>query len=161
MSLWNSFTSAISTLGAVGKNITGGGAYLNEDEQRREEAFMNTVKAKLAEIDKITPSVAKEVTKKSADFLLRAATAFNDKIYSPYISRPISTVALLTDTDSALYKKGQYEEGFQFQDIKSAYNRSAKVSAMQALTKSDLIPLVGPLSQAVLSTGKINLEEVD
>jgi hypothetical protein len=161
MSIWNSFTSAISTTGAVLKNLTGGGAYLNEDEQKREEAFMNTVKGKLAEIDRITPNVAKEVTKKSADFLLRAAKKFNDEVYSPYISRPISTVALLTDTDSALYKKGQYEEGFQFQDIKSAYARSAKVSAMQALTKSDLIPLIGPLSQAVLSTGKINLEEVD
>lgn len=167
MSIWNSFTSAISTLGAVGKNLTGGGSYLSEDEQRREEAFMNTVKGALADVDKKllesnpVGKLAKEKTKIAADYLLRGAKLFNDKFYSPVISRPISTVALLTDTDSALYKKGQYEEGFQFQDIKSAYNRSAKVSAMQALTKSDLIPLISPLSQAVLSTGKINLDEVD
>ena len=73
----------------------------------------------------------------------------------------VSTAALLTDTTSPLYKKGQFEEGFQFSDSKSAWNRSAKVSTMQALTKSTLIPLVNPLSQAVLSTGKINLDEVN
>ena len=160
MSIWNSFTSAISTLGAVGKTFTGGGSFLNEDEQKREEAFMNKVRAGLEVIDKKTPEFVKEKTKVTADALLWAATKFNDKIYSP-LTRTASTAALLADTNSPLYKKGQFEEGFQFQDIKSAYNRSAKVSTMQALTKSNLIPLVSPLSQAVLATGKIDLNEVD
>jgi hypothetical protein len=160
MSIWNSFTSAISTLGAVGKTLTGGGSFLNEDEQKREEAFMNKVRENLDMIERNTPKFAKERIKVTADALLYGATKFNDYIYSP-LTRTVSTAALLTDTNSPLYKKGQFEEGFQFQDIKSAYNRSAKVTALQALTKSNLIPLVNPLSQAVLSTGKINLDEVD
>lgn len=169
MSWWNSFTSSISnpipTLGAVAKKLTGGGSYLNEEEQKREEAFTANVRGALDNvtktIDAVTPDAVKTATKVTADLLLKGAVQFNNKIYSPLISRPISTLALLTDTTSPLYKKGQFEEGFQFQDIKSAYNRSAKVSAMQALTKSTLIPLINPFSQAVLSAGKIDLNEVD
>ena len=163
MSLWNSFTS---TIGVLGKTITGGGNYLNEEEKQKQEALNSTIKNAIADADKVISKVpgnkvAKAATKVTGDFLLGAAKKFNDKIYSPLISRPISTLGLLTDTQSPLYKKGQFEEGFQFSDIKAAYNRSAKVSAMQALTKSDLIPLINPLSQAVLSTGKINLDDVN
>jgi hypothetical protein len=170
MSWWNSFTSSISnpipTLGAVAKKLTGGGSFLNEEEQKREEAFTANVRGALDNVNKAIETtapgrVAKAATKNVADLLLKGAVQFNDKVYSPYISRPISTVALLTDTTSPLYKKGQFEEGFQFKDIQSAYNRSAKVSAMQALTKSNLLPLINPLSQAVLSTGKIDLNEVN
>ena len=170
MSWWNSFTSSISsaksTAGAVLKNVTGGGSYLNEDEQKREEAFTTNLRNALDDINQKLESnapgrVAKAITKTTADILLKGAVQFNDKIYSPLISRPISTLALLTDSKSPLYQKGQFEEGFQFSDIKAAYNRSEKVSAMQALTKSDLIPLINPLSRIVLSTGKIDLKTVD
>ena len=169
MSWWDSFTSSISnpipTLGAVAKKLTGGGSFLNEEERKREETFTANVRGALDSvtktIDAVTPDVAKAAVKETADLLLKGAVQFNNKIYSPLISRPISTVALLTDTTSPLYKKGQFEEGFQFQDIKSAYNRSAKVSAMQALTKSTLIPIINPLSQIVLSAGKIDLNEVN
>ena len=157
MSLWNSFTS---TIGVIGKNLTGGGSYLNEEEQKREDDLMNKVRANLKILDEKTPEFAKQRLKVTADALLWTATQFNNKIYSP-LTRSVSTAALLTDTTSPLYKKGQFEEGFQFSDIKAAWNRSAKVSTMQALTKSTLIPLVNPLSQAVLSTGKINLDEVN
>ena len=157
MSLWNSFTS---TIGVIGKNLTGGGSYLNEEEQKREDDLMNKVRANLKIIDEKTPEFAKQRLKVTADALLWTATQFNNKIYSP-LTRSVSTAALLTDTTSPLYKKGQFEEGFQFSDIKAAWNRSAKVSTFQALTKSTLIPLVNPLSQAILSTGKINLDEVD
>ena len=163
MSSWNSF---LSTIGAVGKKLTGGGSYLNEDEQRREEEFTTTVRNALNGINKELEStapgrLAKAATKATADQLLKAAVQFNDKIYSPLISRPIATLGLLTDTSSPLYKKGEFEEGFQFSDIKKAYNRSEKVSAMQALTKSNLIPLINPLSQLVLSNGKIDLNTVN
>jgi len=169
MSWWNSFTSAISTAGAVGKNLTGGGAYLNEDEQKREAAFTASVRGALDNVNKEIEStapgrVAKAATKVTADFLLKyVAKPFNDKIYSPAM-RTVSTAALLTDTSSPLYQKGQFEEGFQFSDITAAYNRSQKVSAFQALTKSDLVPLINPLSKLVLSTGskgKINLDTVN
>ena len=163
MSLLNSF---LSTFGAIGKKITGGGSYLNADEQKREEEFTTNVRNALDSVNKSIEStapgrIAKAATKSTADFLLKAAVQFNNKIYSPLISRPISTLALLTDSQSPLYQKGQFEEGFQFEDIKKAYNRSEKVSAMQALTKSDLLPLINPLSQLVLSTGKIDLKTVN
>ena len=163
MSAFNSF---LSTLGAVGKKLTGGGAYLNEDEQKREEAFTTNVRNALDDVNRTIEStapgrLAKAATKASADILLKVATGFNDKIYSPLISRPISTLGLLTDISSPLYKKGEFEEGFQFSDIKAAYNRSEKVSAMQALTKSNLIPFINPISAAVLSAGKIDIDKVD
>jgi hypothetical protein len=163
MSSWSSF---LSTTGSVLKKLTGGGSYLNEDEQKREEAFTANVRNALNSVNKAIEStapgrVAKAATKSTADFLLKGAVEFNNKIYSPLISRPIATLGLVTDLTSPLYKKGQFEEGFQFSDIKAAYNRSEKVTAMQALTKSDLVPMLRPLSQLVLSTGKIDLDNVN
>ena len=170
MSWWDDFTSSISsaksTAGAVVKNLTGGGSYLSEEEQKREEAFNSTVRNALGSINKEIEStapgrLAKAATKATADFLLRGAVQFNDKIYSPLITRPISTIALLNDSESPLYQKGEFEEGFQFSDIKAAYNRSKKVTAMQALTKSELIPLLNPMSKLILSSGDINLDTVN
>ena len=163
MSSWNSF---LSTTGSVLKKLTGGGSYLSEDEQKREEAFTANVRNALNSVNNAIEStapgrVAKAATKSTADFLLKGAVQFNDKIYSPLISRPIATLGLVTDLNSPLYKKGQFEEGFQFSDIKAAYNRSEKVTAMQALTKSSLVPMINPLSQLVLSTGKIDLDNVN
>jgi hypothetical protein len=170
MSWWNSFTSSISgaksTTGAVLKNITGGGSYLNQDEQKREEDFTTNVRNALDSVNKELESaapgrLAKAASKVTADLLLKyVAKPFNDKIYSPGM-RVVSTAALLTDSQSPLYKKGQFEEGFQFSDITAAYNRSEKVSAFQALTKSDLLPIINPLSQVVLGTGKIDLNTVN
>ena len=166
MGAWNDFTSALSSIGAVGKRLTGGGSYLSEDELRKEKELHNTVKNALGNVDDIISEIpgagiAKKAAAKTGDYLLRGAVALNTEVLSPYIFRPLSTVALLSDTSSPLYKKGEFEEGFQFDDIKAAYNRSAKVSTMQALTKSDLIPFVKPLSAAVLSTGGIDIDEVD
>ena len=174
MGLWNSFTGGISSVvggaGAQLKTFTGGSQYLSEDEKIKQEALQNTVKGALANIGnavEATPiagdvlNAAKKPAKWAGDLLLQGAVALNNKVLSPYVFRPLSTAALLTDTTSPLYKKGQYEEGFQFSDIKAAYNRSAKVSTMQALTKSDLIPLVKPLSAIVLSTGDIDIDDVD
>jgi len=164
MSLWDSFRT---TLGVGLKSITGGGNYLNEEEKKKQEELSNTIKNAIADADRITSNVpgnklAKAAAKSTGDALLRAATVFNDKIYSPLISRPIATIGLLTaPEDSPLYKSGEYGKGFQLSDIKAAYNRSEKVSAMQALTKSTMIPLVGSVSAAVLKTGGINTDEVD
>ena len=166
MGTWSDFTSAISTAKAVGTRFTGGGKTLTEDELAKEQSLHNTVKDALSNADKAISmipgaGVAKEAAAKTGDLLLRGATALNTKVLSPYIFRPLSTAALLADSTSPLYKKGEYEDGFQFNDIKSAYNRSAKVSTMQALTKSDLIPFIKPLSANILDSGKINLDNVD
>lgn len=165
MAWWDSFTTAISGLGAAGKRLTGGGSYLSEDELKKEQELHNVIKDALANIDTAGSNVpgfgiAKKATKGVTDLLLKGAVELNQNVLSPYVFRPISTAALLTDKDSPLYKKGEYEAGFQFSDIKAAYNRSAKVSAFQALTKSDMTPIKS-LSEIVLSTGKIDLDKVD
>jgi hypothetical protein len=166
MSLWNTFTSGI---GATVKTLTGGASYLSPEEQEKARVLNATIKDGLASIDAklsgtpIVGTVAgagKKLTKGVGDLLLKGAIELNQEVLSPYIFRPISTAALLTDKDSPLYKKGEYEEGFQFSDIKAAYDRSAKVSAFQALTKSDLTP-IQPFSSLILSTGKIDLDKVD
>ena len=164
MSLWDSFRT---TIGVGIKSITGGGDYLNEEEKKKQEELNKTIKNAIANIDKFTSKVpgnklAKAAQKSTGDFLLRAANEFNDKVYSPVISRPIATLGLLTaPEESPLYTSDKYGKGFQFSDIKAAYNRTEKVTAMQALTKSTMIPLVGSISAAVLRTGDINIDEVD
>lgn len=163
MSAWNKFTSAISGIPVLGKRITGGGAYLSDEELAKERALNDTVKGALAELDLMSnpaTKLAKDVTKQAADFLLAGAVKLNNNVISPYITRPASTLGLLTDIQSPLYKKGQYEEGFQFSDIKAAYNRSAKVSTFQALTKSELTP-ISLLSSMVLPAGGIDMNKVD
>jgi len=162
MGLWNSFTSALSGVPVVGKRITGGGAYLSDEELEKEQELRDKVQGALAKIDNDLPitQAAQAATKSAADFLLTAAVKLNNNVISPYITRPAATLGLLTDFASPLYKKGKYEAGFQFDDIKAAYNRSAKVSTFQALTKSDLTPIAG-ISALVLPAGGIDMSKVD
>jgi len=165
MPLWDSFTSALGSVGPTLKRLTGGGSYLSAEEQEKEKQLNASIKDALAKIDQVGSNVfgfgvTKKAIKGVGDKLLQSAVALNQEVLSPYVFRPISTAALLTDKDSPLYKKGEFEEGFQFSDIKAAYNRSAKVSAFQALTKSDLTPIEG-LSSLILSTGKIDLDKVN
>lgn len=159
MSLWNSFTTALSGLPAFGKRV--GGATLNDEELVKEQELYEKVQSAIAKVDS-TPGINKvsDAIKSSADFLLKAAVGINNNFLSPYITRPFSTLSLVTDIDSPLYKKGKYEEGFQFKDIQSAYNRSAKVATYQALTKSELTP-VKYLSSVVLPLGGIDIDKVD
>jgi len=163
MSLWDSFRT---TIGVGIKSITGGSDYLNEEEKKKQEELSKTIKNAIANVDKFNSAIPgskgrKAALKSSGDALLRVATEFNDKIYSPLISRPIATLGLLTTEQSPLYQDDKYGKGFQLSDIKAAYNRSEKVSAMQALTKSTMIPLVGPVSSAYLRVGGINTDEID
>jgi hypothetical protein len=166
MAWWNDFLGSVAAIPTALKRATGGGAFLSEEEREKEKVLYDTVKGALANTDAALSNVpgfglAKKATKGVGDQLLKLAVNANENIISPYIFRPISTVGLLGDENSPLYKKGEYEEGFQFKDIKDAYNRSAKVSQFQALIKSELIPGLTPLSKAVLSTGDIDLDEVD
>jgi hypothetical protein len=173
MSWWDSFTSAISssfsTAGAVGKNITGGGDYLNEDEKKRKDEFNTTVKNALSAVDKSleldpTYKYKKAALKSTADVLLKyVAIPFIENVYSP-LMRGIGTVGIVADTSESnqLYKKGQFEEGFQFSDIKAAWNRTEKVTAAQALSKSIMmVPIVGAYATMGLEKAGIDLYEVD
>jgi hypothetical protein len=96
----------------------------------------------------------------SNDLVLQAGVKVHDKVVSPYITRPISTLALVTDSTSPLYQPGKFEEGFQVSDIKEAYNRSAQVSLGQALTKSDLTP-IKIIADVAFNAGGIDLDKVD
>ena len=94
------------------------------------------------------------------DLVLKAGVKLHDEVISPYITRPIATGALLTDFNSPLYQKDQFEKGFQLSDVTEAYNRSEEVSLGQALTKSDLA-MVKPIADIVFDKGGIDLDEID
>jgi hypothetical protein len=96
----------------------------------------------------------------SNDLVLKAGVKLHDEVISPYITRPVSTLALITDVDSPLYAAQEFEKGFQVSDLKRAYNRSDKVSLGQALTKSDLNP-IKEVSNVVFSMGNIDLDNID
>jgi hypothetical protein len=156
MASWDGFLKGISAIPTAIKRAAGGGEFLSEEEREKEKVLYGTVQEALSKI----PTPAKKLAGATGDLLLRVAAPINEKIISPYF-RGISTVALLNDPESPLYKKGEYEEGFQFKDIETAWNRSQKVSQFQALTKSGLVPGLTPLSKMVLSTNNIDLDEVD
>jgi len=96
----------------------------------------------------------------SNDIVLQLGVKAHDEILSPYITRPIGTVALVTDTDSPLYQAEKFEKGFQVDDLRRAYNRTEKISLGQALTKSDLTPIKS-FASVVLPLGGIDIEEID
>jgi hypothetical protein len=165
MAWWNDFTTSIAAVPTALKRLTGGGNYLSDEERAKEEVLHNTVKDALRGIDTGLSNVpgfgiGKKVVKGVGDKLLQGAVTLNQEVLSPYIFRPISTAALLTDFQSPLYKKGQYEEGFQFDDVKAAYNRSAKVSVGQALTMSDMTPISG-IAAMVLPMGGLDVNKID
>ena len=161
MSLWSNFTDAISSkvvrpVKSFGKDLLTGNLEPIIDAPSAETA--QSFKGKLQTGLRSLNEYGIKGTEKSADLLLKGAIALNNKVISPYLTRPISTLGLLTDINSPLYKKGQFEAGFQFKDISRAYDRSAQVSLGQALTKS---VFTQPVSAAVLSFGKISLDDID
>jgi hypothetical protein len=118
-------------------------------------------------LEKEAQNIVKENLKYSAkdqassnDLVLKAAVKLHDEFISPFITRPVSTGALLTDLNSPLYESDEFTQGFQLSDIKEAYNRSAEVSLGQALTKSDLTS-IKPIANIVFDLGGIELDDVD
>lgn len=96
----------------------------------------------------------------SNDLVLKFGVALHDEVISPLVTRPLSSLALLTDFDSPLYTAKEFEKGFQATDLTRAYKRSEKVSVFQSITKSDLTP-IKDVSNIVFSLGGINLDDVD
>jgi hypothetical protein len=128
MAWWNDFLGSVAAIPTALKRATGGGDFLSDEEREKEKVLYDTVKGALSNTDAALSNVpgfglAKKATKGVGDKLLQFAVAANENVISPYIFRPISTVALLNDVNSPLYKKGQYEEGFQFKDIKSVISK--------------------------------------
>ncbi len=96
----------------------------------------------------------------SNDLVLQAGVKLHDEVISPYITRPVSTLGLLTDLDSPLYASEEFEKGFQVKDLKRAYNRSEEISLGQAFTKSDLTQ-IKRVADVVFDRGQIDLDKID
>jgi hypothetical protein len=156
MASWDGFLKGLSGIPAAFKAVTGGSPYLSDEEREKERVLYDTIQDALAKVSSGTPEIVKKGAGVTGDVLLRLATGLNEKAISPYF-RGISTASLLLDPESPLYKKGQYEEGFQFKDVETAWRRSQKVSTGQALAKSGLIPG----AKTILSTGNIDIDEVN
>lgn len=85
------------------------------------------------------------VQNKSSDILLEVAKQAQEKIISP-VFRAASTAGILADPNSDIYKKDVLGKGFQPKDVVTAWNRSKKVSLMQALASNPFI--IQPYSPA-------------
>lgn len=99
-----------------------------------------TGEAQAAMTGLLADSTAKRV--QMYDPMLASAVAAEKYVFSPVIKRPIATAALVADPTSPLYDAGVYGKGFQWDDIRAAYNRSEDVSLGIALTKSLYNPLL-------------------
>jgi hypothetical protein len=119
-----------------------------------------TSQAQAAMTDITTNIATKRV--KQYDPLLMLGQAAEEKVFSPYVKRPIAAAALITDPSSPLYDAGVYGEGFQFSDLQAAYDRTKDVSLGVALTKSYLNPwhLTG-ISDAILEDGGVDINKVN
>lgn len=180
MSLWNDFLDNIAK--PVGKTIAGGVDYWKDaftGNLGSPSQFISNVATDAGVEIGATPLLrqlgveeqAQQVIKDnlkysvknqalSNDIVLKAGVKLHDEVISPYITRPISTVGLLTDQNSPLYASDEFEKGFQIKDIATAYNRSEKVSMGQAFTKSDLTP-IKYLADLTFNAGGIDLDKVD
>jgi hypothetical protein len=119
-----------------------------------------TSQAQAAMTDITTNTAAKKV--KQYDPLLMLGQAAEEKVFSPYVKRPLSAAALATDPSSPLYDAGVYGEGFQFSDLQAAYERTKDVSVGVALTKSYLNPFhITGISDAILENGGVDIDRVN
>ena len=73
------------------------------------------------------------LTHVTGDALLSVAKFANDHIVKPYITTPISALAIATDPKSSIYK-----DGFQFSDLTKAWHQGHIVSPFQALASNSL-----------------------
>jgi len=147
--------------GAIAKDLKGERGYFSPElvEERERNLQKNIREGISAELAVQTPPAFKKIP---FDPLLEAAAKLEEKVLSPYVKRPISTAALLTDPTSPLFKEGPYGKGLQLSDIQAAYNRSADVSLGVALTKSYLnANHITGLSDAILENGGIDIDRVN
>ncbi len=184
MSFWSSFTDELkgvvsglgAALSAAGGNlinpISGRSNALNQfaiDKYVRPiiqtQAPGITAEAQNSMIGVLTNNATNRI--QQYDPLLAAANIADKKVFIP-TKRVVSTAALLTDPQSPLYDNGVYGKGIQASDLQTAWKRTASgdgingVSLGVALTKSYLNPFhVTGISDAILSTGKIDIDRVN
>ncbi len=180
MSLWNDFLDNIAK--PIGSGIASGAkdwaGWFTGNIQSPAAAVSNIVLPAAVDIgtskqlanmglEKSAQEAVKENLKYSVknqavsnDLVLQAGVKLHDEFISPYITRSVSTLGLLTDFDSPLYISEEFEKGFQVKDLKRAYNRSEEVSLGQAFTKSDLTQ-IKRVADVVFDRGQIDLDKID
>ena len=167
MSLWDSILNDIKGVGSalglsqMGANAAGsvvqGAADIAAQQVAGVQAPQTVQGLQTTAQEAIANAGIKPMAGRTSDLLLAASQPVG-KAISTGINRPIAAANLLLDTKSPLYK-----DGFQPLDIVKAYNRSAKVSPFQALTKSPIFQDTpfGQLSDALLQEGNVNLQKVN
>ena len=173
MSLWSGFTSTLKNVGKGVIDIAGGflspvlsaGASFGAASVARTKPEVAAA-AGLASQQAINNSLEKAglspatTAARPIDPVLEIANKAEQYVFSPIIARPISTVNLLTDPESPLYKSDEYRQGFQLSDVIDAYKRTEKVSLGVSMLKSKINPFAS-LDSAVLSLGGIDVDNVD
>ena len=176
MSLWDGFVNTVKGLvsdvaglgGTVSQTAISTGAGLETPSVALASGTQapNTVaglqNAAQQAIAKTTPT-GTTAPQASADIALKVSKPVAE-VTSKVINRPVATLGLLTDPNSPLYSAtGGMGEGFQPADIVRAYNRTAKVSPFQALTKSSIFQdtPAGYLADSLLKQGKVDLKNVN
>lgn len=112
-----------------------------------------------ASLQKALPS-AKIGAGSSTDLMLQAAKPVG-AAFSYGINRPVSTLGLLADPSSQLYKDGEHGKGFQLSDVLDAWNRSAKVSPMQSITAAGIHTRTAGISEAILKMGGVDTNKIN
>lgn len=176
MSLWDGF---VNTLKTVASDLTGIGASVPQaaisagaglatpsvalaSGAQAPAAITGLQNAAQSAIAKTTPTGI-TAPQASSDIALKASKPVAE-VFSKAVNRPVAALGLLTDVNSPLYSAtGGMGEGFQPSDIIRAYNRTAKVSPFQALTKSTIFQdsPAGYFSDNLLKQGKIDLRNVN
>jgi len=184
MSLWNSFldniakpagkaiaTGAENALGFVGQAMPFGipspssvvsGIAVNAGIEMGVSPILNAQGLTEAASQGLKENLKYQTNRQaqSNDITLKIAHNVVEPVVSKGL-RGVGTAALLSNVDnSALYQPGEFEKGFQLNDIKAAWNRTEEVSVFQALTQSSLIK--GSIAQNAISIiAGTNLNNVD
>lgn len=158
MSLWSSILNDIKGIasGFVG-SAAQAGANIGAQQVAGTQA-PQSVQALQGQAQQAIAAAGVPTAPQASSDLLLAASKPVAAATSKFITRPVSTLGLLTDVNSPLY-----QDGFQLSDIQKAYNRSAKVSPFQALTKSSIFQdsPFGQLADNLLKDGGVNLQKVN
>jgi hypothetical protein len=183
MSLWNSFLDNIAKpVAKVAENAAGQlldfvGQAMPYGVPSPSSVITNTVVPAAINIG-VSPITSKmglneaaaQGLKENLQYQVGQKTVSNDltlkiahNVVEPVISsglRAVGTAALVSDTENVLYQPGEFEAGFQLNDIKSAWNRTEEVSLFQALTQSALLK-DSPLQNAVSVVAGTDLSDVN
>ena len=189
MSFWGDFVDSISKVakntasGILGINpgavVAQAGASLAGQSFKSPEVAANVgivaqqqVAKKLQQAG-IAPQ--SEAPMKALDPILYLGEKAEKYVFSPVISRPISTINLLSDPTSKLYQGGQFGKGFQLSDVKDAYNRTGNqyenINGQEVLTREGVslgqsmlknpFNLLGIAEASVLKANGVDVSGID